>query len=245
MLAGDRSGDSEVLRDRVYRAIRLALVKGQFVPGQKVTIRRLAADFGTSVMPVREALRKLVAEGALEGVPNRSVRIPILDAEKIREIRDIRIAVEGLAAERAAVLISAKSIAALRRISAEINAARDRGDTATDIEKVAKFQFMVYEASQMPRLVRIIESLWLQTGPYINLLYPEYVSPRRGEWRVRLCAALERRNGESARREISEDVRGALDYVASLIETAGRITSGRLAVATSPRMRDQPSVTRR
>src|SRR3977135_4649241 len=90
------------LRHQVYDSLREALTAGRFLPGQKLTFRFVAGALGVSLTPVREALRRLVAEGAFEMQPNRSVRVPLMTRAKILELRDIRIALEGLAAKQAA-----------------------------------------------------------------------------------------------------------------------------------------------
>ncbi|NIA70440.1 GntR family transcriptional regulator [Pelagibius litoralis] len=220
--------NGHVLRDQVYADISNALMMGHYVPGQKLVIRQLAESYGTSLTPVRECLGRLVAEGVLEGEAKRSVRVPRMTSARVRELRDIRLAVEGLAAARAAERITLDEVARLRIIASEIIAAREREDIATDVAKLGEFQFGVYRASAMPNLVRIIESLWLQTGPYLRLLFPNYiqtVTASRGDWRGRLCAALETRDVEVARREIEADVGEALEYLITLVDAADVIGS--------------------
>ena len=219
----DKPDRTEVLRDRVYGGLRDELIRGRYLPGEKLTIRALAAEHGTSLTPVREALYRLLAEGVLEGEANRSVRIPMINGGKVRELRDIRIANEGLAAARAAENITAAELKRLRVVAAELAAARERGAVDLDMLKLTEFQLGVYRASHMPQLMRIIESLWLQTGPYLRLLYPGYirtVKSRRGDWRARVCAALEAHDAAAARREIEYDVGDALEYLATLAYTA-------------------------
>src|SRR5260221_14371145 len=114
------------LRTQVYDSLRDALATGKFVPGQKVTFRFIAGALGVSLTPVREALRRLVAEGAFEMRPNRSVRVPLMTRARVLELRDIRMAVEGLAAEKAAAVATREQVAGLRRIAAELVAARSR-----------------------------------------------------------------------------------------------------------------------
>ena len=217
------STNSDVLRDKVYDNIRNALMAGRFLPDQKMVIRQLAEHSGTSLTPVRECLRRLVAEGVLEGRANRSVRVPRMTGAKMRELRDIRVAVEGLAAERSAERISLDEVRRLRHVARELAEARRRGDVEADVAKLSEFQLGVYRASKMPQLVRIIESLWLQTGPYLKLLFPEYVmsvSVGRGDWRSRLCDALEKHDTAAARLEIVEDVGQSLDHLIRLADAA-------------------------
>lgn len=224
MRMGTEGGD--ILRDQVYANIRKSLMMGHYVPGQKLVIRQLADSYGTSLTPVRECLRRLVAEGVLEGEAKRSVRVPRMTGAKIRELRDIRVAVEGLAVARAAARVTPHEVARFRIVATELAEARNRGDIAFDVAKLGEFQLGVYRASAMPHLIRIIESLWLQTGPYLKLLFPEYIRSavaRRGDWRSRLCAALLAHDEEAARREIEADVGEALDYLITLVDAADAI----------------------
>jgi DNA-binding GntR family transcriptional regulator len=223
------------LRQQVYDSLREALTAGRFAPGQKVTFRYVAGVLGVSLTPVREALRRLVAEGAFEMNPNRSVRVPLMTRDKVLELRDIRMELEGLAAAKAAIAASRAQIAAIRRAAREILAARDRGDGVTDRQKVREFHFAVYAAADQPTLLRLIEGLWLQTGPYMNLLYPGFVSSPRGPaGRQRLIEALQDGDAAAARREMENDIRRALTYVAGLADENGNIAPAVPAAARRP-----------
>jgi DNA-binding GntR family transcriptional regulator len=155
--------------------------------------------------------------------PNRSVRVPLMTRAKILELRDIRMALEGLAAKQVAVRISKEKIAELRQIALEIVAARERADTTTDRAKIREFHFALYRAADQPTLLNLIEGLWLRTGPYMNLLFPEYMRGRRGQGRARLIRALQSRDALAACSEIENDIREALSYVADLADEAGNI----------------------
>ncbi len=228
------------LRQQVYASLREALTSGRFAPGQKVTFRYVAGELGVSLTPVREAMRRLVAEGAFEMNPNRSVRVPLMTRDKVLELRDIRMELEGLAAAKAALAATRNQIAGIRRAAREIIVARNRGDGATDRQKVREFHFAVYAAAGQPTLLRLIEGLWLQTGPYMNLLYPDFISSSRGPaGRQRLIEALEVRDATAARREMETDIRRALSYVADLADENGNIAPA--APATAGKRRSQPT----
>lgn len=212
------------LRSQVYDSLRDALTAGRFAPGQKLSFRFIAGTLGVSMTPVREAVRRLVAEGAFEMRPSRSVRVPPMTRDRVLELRDIRIAVEGLATEKAAALAAREQVASLRRIAAELLTVRGRGDTAADRQKIREFHFTLYALAGQPALLRVIEGLWLQTGPYLNLLYPDYIaSPRGPERRLRIIKALQAHDGATARREMEADIGDALTYVAGLADAAGNI----------------------
>src|SRR5690554_2027134 len=87
--------------DEVYQTLRSQLIAGAFAPGQKLTLRGLAEQFGTSVMPVREAVRRLTAQGGLQINPNRTIEVRAPTSEEFDEMLKIRSALEGLACENA------------------------------------------------------------------------------------------------------------------------------------------------
>lgn len=205
------------LQDRVYQDLRRAVMMGRFQPDQKIKIRTLAEAMGTSLTPVREALRRLVAEGAFVGEANRSVRMPVMTVERVRELRDLRILVEGFAARRATERIDAATIRRLRDLHLETLVARDNGDVAADIELLRQFHLTLYAASGLNSLIAIIESLFLQTGPSINLLFPDYVRDRRGAYQVRIIHALQAGDAAAVEREIQRDIAESFDHIADRI----------------------------
>lgn len=161
----------ENLSTYVERHIRLALLAGHFAPGDRISLISIAEALGTSVTPVREAISRLAAAQALELVPGHNARVPPFDAERYAELRDIRLVVEGLAVERAAMRITKREITqAKRALTAFITASQNR-----EVEKMLlasrDFRFLLYEAAKMPALVRVIEDLWLRTAPAFRLLY--------------------------------------------------------------------------
>lgn len=93
---------AENLQERLYQRLREDLLAGRFQPGERLKIRDLANQWGTSPMPVRAALQRLVAEGALEGEAQRSLRVPLMTRERFLQILQVRLSLEGLAAESAA-----------------------------------------------------------------------------------------------------------------------------------------------
>ena len=97
MLATLTQVDNSTLQERVYRALRQAILEGRFSPGEALPSRSLAGVLGTSVMPVRDALVRLRAEGGVEILPNRAARIPIMSRQSIAELYEIRLNLEGLA----------------------------------------------------------------------------------------------------------------------------------------------------
>src|SRR4051812_15946588 len=103
------------LGQKVHFELRGLIMAGVLSPGEKISLRTMAGRLGVSMQPVREAVSRLVADRALEVMPNRAVRVPLLTLEQFRELTAIRLAIEGFAAERAAHGRTAQDLAAMRR----------------------------------------------------------------------------------------------------------------------------------
>lgn len=160
----------DTLQERVYRQVAGLILDGSIAPGQLVTIQGLAEAFHVSAMPVREALKRLTAANALTVVSGRSIGIPPLTLERMTDLRNARILVEGEATSLAAKYAGEEIVAALRRFLSQMEHATASGDAKAYLQANRAFHFKIYRAAQSPTLTGIIENLWLQIGPYLNLL---------------------------------------------------------------------------
>ena len=161
--------DVSTLQERVYGQLRSALHQGKFMPGEVVTIRSLASALGTSAMPVREAIQRLVAERALVQLPNRTIRVAPFDLEIFADHTRTRGAIEGHAAYRAAVRQPGDLIDRLTAANRDMRSAIAAGDADGTLDANRAFHFALYGGAESPQLLEIITSLWLRSGPYINL----------------------------------------------------------------------------
>ncbi|MGB8975823.1 MAG: GntR family transcriptional regulator, partial [Pseudomonas capeferrum] len=125
-----RQVSRDTLQDQVYRQIREALMSGRFQPGQKLTIRGLAEALGSSPMPVREALNRLSAENAFEVTETARLRVRMMTPDRLREIRDARVALEGLLAEKAVVLLKDADLKDISHLCDQMQQAADSVDVA-------------------------------------------------------------------------------------------------------------------
>ncbi len=141
------------LQDQIYDELRYALMRGQFRPGEVLTIRTLANALGTSIVPVRDALQRLMAERALEVLPNRSARVPLTDREEFDELTNIRIALEGLAVEAAPSRLTKEALQLMERLNAQMNEATLKGDGAGILESNMAFHFTIYRIAAGPLLL--------------------------------------------------------------------------------------------
>jgi DNA-binding GntR family transcriptional regulator len=207
--------ERETVQERVYAILRDKLMRGGFAPGQKLKIAELAGALGTSAMPVRDALNRLAAERAVESLPNRGVRVPALSKDSLQDLRQARFAVEGLAVERAAANISSETLATLRRLIDAQTATDARHVSESSAEQNRAFHFTIYRQSKSTVLLPIIESLWLQCGPYLRIA-SEMFDGRDGrgiDFHVKIVAALARGDGKAARQALQADIGRSFELV--------------------------------
>ena len=195
------------LNDQAYDAIKQGLIAGRFAPRQVLVLRNLAASYGISTTPVREALQRLVGEGLLEMLPNRSIAVPDWDVAKFTELFRIRCELEGLAAELATPLTSRAALAELKATADRIDAALAAGELADYVPLNQHFHFTLYAEARSPRLLRIIENLWGEVGAYMNELFARGAYARIANDAHRaIVAALEKRDAQAVRDHLVADI---------------------------------------
>jgi DNA-binding GntR family transcriptional regulator len=195
------------LQDQVLARLRNGLMAGAFVPGQVMSLRKLASSLGTSPMPIREALTQLVAANALEELPNRSVRVPRLSEKRLAELFRVREMIEGMAARAACGNATPELISRLERINRELIDAIAKRDIRACLATNQRFHFSLYEAGQSEVLMPLIESLWLQCGPtmYFSLLSP--AMPWDASAHTEILAALRMGKPALVQRALARDIR--------------------------------------
>ncbi|MDP3816127.1 GntR family transcriptional regulator [Pseudomonas sp.] len=207
------------LQDQLYQQIREALLAGRFQPGERLKIRGLAAAWGTSPMPVRGALQRLVAEGALEGEPQRSVRVPAMTRERFQQLFEVRLSLEGLAVELAASRISQAELEQLHGCIERMEVALEQRDVQAYLADNSQFHLCLYRACANPILLRMIESLWLQVGPFFNRLFTQAdLSLRLNDFHEQAFKALQAGDGKAARQAMEQDLSFFGQFLLSLLD---------------------------
>jgi len=194
----------------VYRQLKEAILGGQFVPGRSVTLRGIAAMLDVSLTPVREAMRRLVAERALESHGNRRVTVPKMTPRKLDELCSVRIALETLAAERALPAIDSERMTRLWQLNASIDDAINAGDIAAYLHRHREFHFTFYNVGEGHVIMPLIESAWLQFSPFMRLAIShigvDYIHDRHAE----ALQAVQRKDGPGLRFALEADIREGL-----------------------------------
>jgi DNA-binding GntR family transcriptional regulator len=156
--------------ETTYRRLRRMVLFGVLAPGQKVTIQGIAAALDAGMTPVREAIRRLTAEGALELHENRRVSVPRLRSAQIDELAFARRTLEPQLARLALSRIAAREIEALAAIDGELDAAIAAGDVPGYLASNYRFHFALYESAGAPILTTLTQSLWLRFGPSLRVV---------------------------------------------------------------------------
>jgi DNA-binding GntR family transcriptional regulator len=204
----------DTVQEQVYRQLKEAILDGEIEPGSSVTIQALAEAFGVSAMPVREALHRLSQSGAMTVVARRSAGIPPLSIARLRDLRRVRVEVEGLAAAWAAANVTPALLARLDALIARMESSTAAVDRKPFVPANREFHFAIYEAAGSESLLAVIEPLWLQIGPYLALLRGS------GNWRAAnhqhrvIRDALARGDGDAARLALRSDI----DEAAAILE---------------------------
>lgn len=210
---------AETLGANVLLQIKELLLGGQLMPGEQLSLRSTAEALGVSVMPVRAAVYQLVADQALEVAPNRSVRVPTMNADQFREITAIRLQIEGYAVEQASLHATRPLVQSLRQMNTALAQAMAKaGPEKTEVVRLNKdLHFSIYEAAAMPMLMKIIETLWLRIGPVLN--YDLRAGSERTEKRIAvehhasLIDALAGNDPHGARCALKNDIESAFQHI--------------------------------
>lgn len=158
----------------VYEELRRRLITGKVVPGVGLSTRGLALELGVSQMPVRDALSRLSAEGAVVIRSKRKIEVPPMTRDRFADLLDCRLLLEPAAAVAALPHIDVETLTRLRRIDADLDRAIETGDVIAYMECNSAFHFGLYRASGRTTLNRLIETLWLQFGPFMRTVYSDY-----------------------------------------------------------------------
>ncbi len=198
----------ENLGNTLYAQLCEALIEGRFPPNHRLIIRDLAESLGTSVTPVRDALLRLIQDGALIQKTPRDVRVPILSAGRYEEIRAIRVRLEGLAARACASKATAVDINRLVELNDRQQAANAVRDWSTAISLNQQFHFALAEIGQMDILRDTLQRLWLQMGPLIAAYYQAGGGTYADQHQA-IIEAVRAGDPDAAEDAIGEDIRAA------------------------------------
>lgn len=201
--------------EQTYDRMRDMVLFGALVPGQAVTIQGLCETLGAGMTPVREAIRRLSAEGALEAQGNRRISVPRLTPAELDEIAHARLSIEPRLAELAALRLDGRAVAQLAAIDAALDAAIAAGDVPGYLRENHRFHFALYEASGADVLTRLARMLWLRIAPSLRVVCAG--APGMPDRHRDALAALEARDAARLSLAIRADIAEGMAHVRSAI----------------------------
>ena len=214
MLVNPRPSDLGLAaHDRVYRALRTRIMHGEAEPGQSMTLRGIGKEFEVSMTPAREAVRRLVAEGALSMSLSGRVSTPVLTNERVEELAALRALLEVELASRALPRAHIALIDRLQSINSTIAEQIAKNDPAGYIRTNLEFHRTLYLRAQAPAILAMAETVWLQLGPTMRALYGRMRRNDPPHFHRLIIAALKAGDEPGLRLALRSDVTQGLKHL--------------------------------
>lgn len=202
--------ETQRLHEVVYEKLRHALMSGQIASGRKLTSRKLAQELGTSDMPVRSALLRLQALRALDQLGNGSMVLPAMTRDRFADLMTTRLICEPAAARVAASGLDRAGLRQLRQSAFALTAAAEDQDIDAYLLHNHEFKFGIYAACGSPSLLFLIETLWLQVGPFLRQFSGQFGNDLRGilelDYHDEIVKRIEDKDGEGAAELLQRDI---------------------------------------
>lgn len=204
--------------ETVYRALRELILFGELTPGSAVTIQGLVDTLGAGMTPVREAIRRLTAEGALVFQGNRRVCVPVLTQANLDELAYARAAIERQLVYLAAKNITAADIAILRSIDTALDQSIARGDVGAYLRRNYEFHKTLYDVAKAPILAHLADGLWLRFGPSLRVICGRLGTQSLVDQHKQAIQAMIANNPTAAADAMAADVGQGIDQVTQALK---------------------------
>lgn len=207
------SSDEPSLRQTVYEGLRHELITGKIAPGVAISTRGFAMQLGVSQMPVRDALGRLAAEGAVEIRSKRAIMVPVMTRARLEEIMHCRLLLEPAAAVDALQHVNAARLKSIRAADARTDEALRVGDVNAYMESNFTFHSLIYRASPMQTLNRMIETLWMQFGPFMRVVYGRFGTANLVDQHLAATDAIAAGDADRLHQAIADDIRDGMNLI--------------------------------
>jgi DNA-binding GntR family transcriptional regulator len=202
-----------LLRANVYDELRQRFVTGKIMPGIGLSTRGLAQELGVSQMPVREALSRLAADGAVEIRSKRRIVVPLMTRERFEDLLRCRELLEPEAAASAMEHVDAKTLKRLKAVDHALGVALKTGDVDGYMEGNFEFHFLIYRSQPRRTMTQLIETLWLQFGPYMRIVYGRVGTQTLVDQHELAIQAIRSRDKAALRKAILADIRDGMGLI--------------------------------
>ena len=205
--------DVQSVQDKVYNQLRTVLMRGGFEPGQKISARMIGKALGTSEMPARAALGRLLAEKALIQKANGNFVVPIATRRRFKEVMELRALLEAHATFDACHRMDSKGLEEVRACSYGLIKASSENDLNAYLDYNQKLKFGIFKYCSSETLRSHIELLWLQCGPFLRHLSIDAGRSRAQSYCEAAVNALAAGDAAAASAAIAEDVKSGMEFL--------------------------------
>lgn len=203
--------------ERTYLALRDMVLFGDLAPGQPVTIQGLTAAVNSGVTPIREAIRRLTAEGALVFHGNRRVSVPVLTRDDLNDLHFLRKTTEYELALRACHAATPACIDDLEAIDLALDAAIASGDIRAYLRGNYAFHARLYRLAGSPVLTEVTDKIWLRLSPSMRVVCGRLGTQNLPDWHKEILEALRAGNAVAVAEATLRDLdQGMSQMIAAL-----------------------------
>jgi DNA-binding GntR family transcriptional regulator len=203
--------------EEAYNFLLEAICKGRYRTGERLIAEDIAGEIGMSRMPVREAFRRLDADGLVTLRPNRGAIVRGLNIEEMREVFEMRSALEGLAIRVAVTKLSERHFSHLERLLDEMDDYREDG--AEWVSRHRAFHEYLCSLSERPRLMRQISALYSVIEPHMRLWLQHADKPRSArDEHASIITALRSGDPDKAAAVVCEHIEGTIPRLIQFLQ---------------------------
>ena len=208
------------LRDVVFNTLRQAILRGELKPGERLMEIQLANKLGVSRTPIREAIRKLELEGLVNMVPRKGAEVADITEKSLRDVLEVRKALEELSVQLACEKITEEEIEELKRAAERFKDTLDDQDVTKIAEADVAFHDIIYTATDNQKLILLLNNLREQMYRYrVEYLKKEEAYPQLIAEHEELIDNISKRNKEEATRIMCEHIDNQVATVINVIHT--------------------------
>ncbi len=208
------------LRDVVFNTLRQAILKGELQPGERLMEIQLATKLGVSRTPVREAIRKLELEGLVLMIPRKGAEVADITEKSLRDVLEVRQALEELAVQLACDKITEEEIEELKKAALDFRRIAKEKDVTKTAEADVRFHDIIYMATDNQKLITLLNNLREQMYRYrVEHLKREEAHPRLFAEHDEIIRCLAARDKEKVTAIVGAHITNQVDTVTGVIRT--------------------------
>ncbi|WP_170467868.1 GntR family transcriptional regulator [Ruegeria arenilitoris] len=206
--------------EQVYQTLRSQIMYGELVPGQPVTIQGLTDSLGVGMTPVREAIRRLISDGALVFQGNRRVSVPLLSNTDVEQLIFARISIESELSRRATAIVTPSDIDQLEQLDQRLDQTIADGDVSGYLRLNHQFHETLYAHADAPILNDLAERLWLRFGPSLRVVCGRFGTHSLPDRHKDIIAALRARDAERVAKATAQDIEQGMELMSDALTDA-------------------------